>query len=54
MRLRVCLLAALFALNAHAAEPSATAVTPLSADSLANAAALRDQHVEAGAAYAIV
>lgn len=54
MRLRVCLLAATFALNAHAAEPSAPAVTPLSADSLQNAAALRDQHVEAGAAYAIV
>ncbi|MBE5315542.1 MAG: M20/M25/M40 family metallo-hydrolase [Xanthomonadales bacterium] len=54
MRLRASLLAATFALTAHAAEPLAPTPTPLAADSLQNAAALRDQHVEAGAAYAIV
>lgn len=54
MRLRALMIALCLGTAAGAAEPLASAVTPLSADSLANAATLRDRHVEPGAAYAIV
>jgi Zn-dependent M28 family amino/carboxypeptidase len=54
MRLRALLIALSLATCASAADPLQPDVVPLSAQALENAAALRDRHVEAGSAYAIV
>lgn len=54
MRLRALLIALSLTTPVQAAEPVSSEVMPLSAPSLQAAAALRDQHVEPGSAYAIV
>lgn len=54
MRLRALLIALSLTATIQAAEPASSEVVPLPAPSLQVAAALRDQHVEPGAAYAIV